>query len=109
MPPRRVWKVAVPPMAANPQRSADQVSQRQQAIDGERAAAVRDDHERTGGHDIGPPGSQREQHTILVVQMNPVLAPVLAVRYELEVLAGQRMEPVRYPHTPVPFIRTGCR
>ena len=62
-----------------------------------------------GGHDIGPPGRQREQHTILVVQMNPVLAPVLAVRDELEVPAGQRMEPVRHPHTPVPIIRTGCR
>ena len=71
------------------------------------ARCVRDDHERTGGHDIGPPGRQREQHTILVVQMDPVLAPVLAVRDELEVLAEQRIEPVRHPHTPVPIIRTG--
>ena len=43
---------------------------------------------------------KREQHTILVVQMDPVLAPVLAVRDELEVPPGQRMEPVRHPHTP---------
>jgi hypothetical protein len=88
---------------------ADQISQRQQVIDGERAPAVRDDHERTGGHDIGPPGRQREQHTILVVQVDPVLAPVLPVRDELEVPAEQRMEPVRHPHTSVPVIWMGCR
>jgi hypothetical protein len=39
--------------------------------------------------------------------MDPVPAPVLTVRNELEVLAGQRMEPVRHPHTSVPVIRTG--
>jgi hypothetical protein len=39
--------------------------------------------------------------------MNPVLAPVLAVRDKLEVLTGQRMEPVGYPDTPVPIIWTG--
>ncbi len=36
--------------------------------------------------------------------MNPVLAPVLAIRDELEVPAEQRMEPVRHPHTPVPIV-----
>ena len=88
---------------------ADQVSQRQQAIDGERALAIRDDHERTGGHDISPSGRQREQIPVLVMQMDPVLTPVLVVRDKLEVLAEQRMEPVPRPHTPVPIIRTGCR
>jgi hypothetical protein len=39
--------------------------------------------------------------------MNPVLAPVLAVRDKLEVLTGQRVEPVGYPDTPVPIIWTG--
>jgi hypothetical protein len=62
-----------------------------------------------GAPSIGPPGRQPEQHAILVVEMDPVLAPVLAVRDELEVLAEQRVEPVRHPHTSVPVIRTGCR
>jgi hypothetical protein len=31
----------------------------------------------------------------------------MAVRDELEVQAEQRVEPVRYPHTPVLIIRTG--
>jgi hypothetical protein len=41
--------------------------------------------------------------------MDPVLAPVLAVRDELEVLTEQRMEQVGYPDTPVPIIWIGCR
>ena len=74
----------------------------------ERAPARRDHHERISGNDISPPGRQREQHAILVVQMDPVLTPVLAVRDELEIPAEQRMEPVRHPHTSVPIIRIGC-
>ena len=67
----------------------NQIIQRQQAAGGERAAAVRDDHERIGGRNVGPPGRQREQHAVLVVQMDPVLTPVMAVRDELEVPADQ--------------------
>jgi hypothetical protein len=69
---------------------ADQVNQRQQAIDGERAAAIPNDRERIGRHDAGPPGRQREQIPVLVMQMDPVLTPVLAVRDKLEVLAERR-------------------
>jgi hypothetical protein len=47
--------------------------------------AIRDHHERIGRRDISPPGRQREQHAVLIVEMNPVLAPVLTVRDELEV------------------------
>ena len=88
---------------------AGQVRQRQQAIDGERAPAIRDDRERIGGHDVGPPGRKREQLTVLIMQVDPVLTPVLAVRDELEVPAGQRVERVRHPHTSVPVIWMGCR
>jgi hypothetical protein len=55
--------VTAPPIRWPGPQPADQVSQRQQVIDGERAPAIRDDHERTGGHDIGLPCWQREQHT----------------------------------------------
>ena len=41
------------------------------------------------------------------MEMDPVLAPVLAMRDELEIPARQRMEPVRHPHTSVPVIWTG--
>ena len=74
----------------------------------ERAPAIRDHHERIGDRDVGPPCRQREQHAVLVVEVNPVLAPVLAVRDELEVPAEQRMEPVRHPDTSVPIIWMGC-
>ena len=88
--------------------TADQVNQRQQAINGERAAAVRDHRERIGRRNVSPPGGQREQLAILVVQVDPVLTPVLAVRDELEVPAEQWMKPVRHPHTSVQIIQTGC-
>ena len=63
----------------------------------------------TPGSDIGPPGRQREQLAVLVVQVNPVLTPVLPVRDELEVLSEQWMEQVGYPDASVPIIRIGCR
>jgi len=86
----------------------DQISQRQQAASRERAPAIRDHRERIGRHSVSPPCRQREQLTVPVVKMNPVLAPVLPVRDELEVLAEQRMEPVRHPDTSVPVIWMGC-
>jgi hypothetical protein len=86
-----------------------QIRDSQQALDGERAPAAGNDRERIGRHDIGPPGRQREQLAVLIVEMNPVLTPVKAVSDELEVPARQRMEPVRHPHTSVPVIWMGCR
>ena len=61
------------------------------------------------GADLGPPARQAEQPAVLVVQMDPVLTPVPAVRDEVEVRAGLRVEPVRHPHAPVPIIWTGRR
>jgi hypothetical protein len=43
------------------------------------------------------------------VQVDPVLTPVLTVRDELEVPAGQRMEQMGYPDTSVPIIWMECR
>ena len=54
------------------------------------------------------PHRQREQLPVLVVQVNPVLAPVLAVGDELEVAAGQRVERVRHPDPSIPIARIGC-
>jgi hypothetical protein len=85
----------------------DQICQRQQAAGRERTPAIRDHHERISGRDVSPPCRQREQHAVLVVEMNTVLVAVLAVRDELEVPTGQRVERVRHPHTPVPVIWMG--
>jgi hypothetical protein len=38
------------------------------------------------------------------MQVDPVLAPVLPVRDELEVATIQRMEKMRHPHTAVSII-----
>ena len=61
-------------------------------MNGHRPAAITTNGSK--GHHAGPPGWQREQLPALVVQMDPVLAPVLAVGDELEVLAAQGMKRV---------------
>ena len=83
---------------------AGQTRQGQQAPDRERAPAAGNDHERIGRRDIGPPGRQREQPAVLIVEMNPVLAPVMAVSDELEIPARQRMKRVRHPHPAIPVV-----
>ena len=87
---------------------ACQISQRQQAIGGERAPVGRDYHERVRRRRVGPPGWQREQLPVLVMQADPVLTPVLAVLDELEVPPVKRVERVRHPDAPVPIARIGC-
>ena len=85
-----------------------QIGQRQQARHGERAAAGRDHHERVRRGDIGPACGHGEQMPVLVMQVDPVLAPVLAIRDELEVPAMQRVKRVRRPDTSVPIERIRC-
>src|SRR5256885_5635905 len=55
--------------------AVDQLGQRQQVGRGERATARGEDHERIYRRDIGPGRRQGEQHAVLVVQVNSVLAP----------------------------------
>ena len=45
---------------------------------------------------------------VLVMQVDPVLTPVLAIRDELEVPAMQRMERVRHRDASVPIKRIRC-
>jgi hypothetical protein len=85
-----------------------QVSECQQASRAERRPARRDHRERVCRYRVGPCCRQREQLPVLVVQVNPVLAPVLAAGDELEVPAVKRVERVRHPDAPVPIVRTGC-
>ena len=93
------------PLRAEP---ACQVSECQQASRGERRPARRDQHERVRRYRVGPRCWQREQLPVLVVQVDPVLAPVLAVDDELEVPPAQGMERVRHPDTSVPIVRIRC-
>ncbi len=85
-----------------------QISERQQPGRGERAAVSRNHHERVRRHHVGPCCWQREQLPILIVQVDPVLTPVLAVGDELEVPAGQGMERVRHTDTSVSIVRIRC-
>jgi hypothetical protein len=75
-------------------------------VNGHRPAAITTNGSRR--YRVGPPGWQREQLPVLVVQVDPVLAPVLAIGDELEVLTAQGMERVRHPDTSVPIVCTGC-
>jgi hypothetical protein len=93
------------PLRAEP---ACQVGKCQQTSRAERRLARRDHHERVRRYRVGPCCRQREQLPVLVVQVNPVLAPVQAVGDELEVPAVKRVEQVRHPEAPVPIARIGC-
>ena len=57
---------------------------------------------------IGPSRWQREQLPVLVVQVDPVLAPVLPACNELEVAAMQLVERVGHPDPAVSIIWIGC-
>ena len=85
-----------------------QIRDGQQARGSEGAPARRDDHERIRRRNIGPGRRKREQLPARVPAVDPVLTPVAPVDNELEIAAGQRMEPVSYPDTPVPIIWIGC-
>ena len=86
----------------------NQIRGGQQALGSEGAPAGCDDHERVRRRDIGPGRRKREQLPVLVPAVDPVLTPVAPVDNELEIAAGQRMEPVSYPDTPVLIIWIGC-
>ena len=86
----------------------DQVRYGQQAINGKRAPASRDHHKRVRRSHIGPPCWQREQLPVPIVQVDPVLTPVLPVSDELEVTPIQRMEPMRHTDTLIPIMQIGC-
>ena len=96
-----------PPSRCAPSRSARSASaSRPSVVNGHRPAAITTNGSKR--HHVGPPGWQREQLPVLVVQVDPVLAPVLAVDDELEVLAAQGMERVRHPDASVPIERIRC-
>jgi hypothetical protein len=100
-----IYALAVVPPHAEP---VCQISQRQQARRRERAPCRRDHHERVRRRHVGPSRWQREQLPGVVVQVDPVLTPVLPVGDELEVPAMQRVQRVRHPDTSVPIARIGC-
>src|SRR2546430_16807130 len=78
----------------------NQIRDGQQALGSEGAPARRDDHERVRRRSIGPGRRKREQLSVLVPAVDPVLTPVAPAGNELEIAAGQRMGPVGYPGTP---------
>jgi hypothetical protein len=82
----------------------NQIRDGQQALGSEGAPARRDDHERVRRRNIGPGRRKREQLSVLIPAVDPVLTPVTPVDNELEIAAGQRMEPVSDPDTPVLII-----
>jgi hypothetical protein len=57
---------------------------------------------------IGPGHRKREQLPVLVPAVDPVLTPVAPVNNELEIAAGQRMEPVGHPDTLILTIWIVC-
>jgi len=86
----------------------DQITERHQVIDPERAP--------TGGHRdehvlrdrIGPPGWQRAHRAVRAVEEDPVLAPRLTQSHEHELLTRPRMERMGHPHRSSGILCIGC-
>jgi hypothetical protein len=89
-------------------KAVDQINQSQQIGRGEWAPTLSDHHERIDRRQISPTCWQREQLPVLVVQVNPILAPVVAVHHKLEFPPEQRMEPMSHPHTTMPIVEIRC-
>lgn len=65
----------------------------------ELASARGHHHKRIELHKIRPTRRHRYQMAFLEVKEHPVLAPVVAIHFEIELAPGQRMEWMGYPET----------
>jgi hypothetical protein len=88
--------------------TVDQIRQGQQVGRGEWAAAIGDHDERIDRSEVCPTRGQREQLTVLVVEMNPILTPVPAVHDELELPLKQWVEPMSHSDKMMPIVQTRC-
>jgi hypothetical protein len=91
-----------------PPQALDQVGQAQQILDPETTATGRDNLKRVRRSSTGPPCGQVPQSPSVVVEVHPVFAPRLPGGDQLELLAEERMEGVRYADARSRFTRIRC-
>ena len=85
-----------------------QIRQFEQIVVPEEASAGGDFHERIRSSGIRTVGQNRLQMAFRVVEIDTILAPVLAVLDQLKLAIEQRMERMGYAETPVSTALTRC-
>src|SRR5262245_32827758 len=85
-----------------------QLHQLQQVFIAKEASAAGHRNKRIGRHYRGPARRNRAQTTFYVVEVNPILAPVMAIRDQLEPLASQRMVRMGYLEVGISNVAMRC-
>src|SRR6202022_375380 len=91
---RRNLPYGIPPLASS--QFLHQLHQLEQVLIAKEASASGHRNKRIGCHYRGPARRNRAQTAFCVVEVNPILAPVMAIRDQLEPLASQRMVRMGY-------------
>ena len=85
-----------------------QLHQLQQVFIAKEASAAGQHNKRIERHYRGPTRGNRAQTAIGVVEVNPILAPVVAIRDQLEPLASQRMVRMGYLEVGIGNVAMRC-
>jgi hypothetical protein len=85
-----------------------QLHQLEQVFIAKQAPPTRHRNKRIGRHYRGPARWNRAQTTFCVVEVNPILAPVMAIRDQLEPLASQRMVRMGYFEVGISNVAMRC-
>ena len=70
--------------------------------------AGRDDDKRVVRSKAGPPGGKRSQLPLIVVKVDAIVAPVLAIRHQFKLATEKRMKRMRHPKSSMPIVAIGC-
>jgi hypothetical protein len=85
-----------------------QLHQPEQVLIAKKASAAGHRHKRIWRRYCGPARGNRAQTAFSVVEVNPILAPVVAIRDQLELLASQRMVRMGYLETGIGNVAMRC-
>ena len=85
-----------------------QLHQLEQVLIAKKASAAGHRNKRIRRRDRGPARRNRAQTAFCVVEVNPILAPVMAIRDQLEPLAFQRMVRMGYLEVGIGNVAMRC-
>jgi hypothetical protein len=85
-----------------------QIHQLEQVLVAKQTSAAGHGHKGVWGHRCGPACWNRAQTPVGVVKVNPVLAPVMAIGDQVELLASQRMVRMGYLEVGIGKVAMRC-
>src|SRR5438094_4729102 len=103
---RRNLPYGIPPLSSS--QLLHQLHQPEQVLIAKQAPAAGHRHKRIWRHYRGPARRDRAQTAFSVVEVNPILAPVMAIRDQLELLASQWMVRMGYLEVAIGNVAMRC-